>query len=55
MAGELQTSRQQIDASSKEISAANAELDQRRRHMETILKVYPPACFPDAGLHRNMN
>jgi PAS domain S-box-containing protein len=52
MADELQTSRQQIDASSKEISAANAELDQRRRHMETILESIPTGVLSlDAGLH----
>jgi two-component system, NtrC family, nitrogen regulation sensor histidine kinase NtrY len=52
MAGELQTSRQQIDASSKEIGAANAELDQRRRHMETILESIPTGVLSlDAGLH----
>jgi PAS domain S-box-containing protein len=51
MADELQTSRQQIDASSKEISAANAELDQRRRHMETILESIPTGVLSlDAGL-----
>jgi two-component system, NtrC family, nitrogen regulation sensor histidine kinase NtrY len=52
MADELQTSRQQIDASSKEIGAANAELDQRRRHMETILESIPTGVLSlDAGLH----
>ena len=51
MADELQTSRQQIDASSKEIGAANAELDQRRRHMETILESIPTGVLSlDAGL-----
>src|SRR6266851_203682 len=51
MADELQTSRQQIDASSKEISAANAELEQRRRHMETILESIPTGVLSlDAGL-----
>ena len=41
MAGELETSRRQIEASSRDASAANAELDQRRRQMETILESIP--------------
>ncbi|HEV8524502.1 MAG TPA: ATP-binding protein [Terriglobales bacterium] len=41
MAAELQASRQQIDASSRELAEANFALDQRRRHMETILESIP--------------
>src|ERR1700722_1799163 len=41
MAEELKTSRQQIEASSRNVNAANAELDQRRRQMETILESIP--------------
>ena len=41
MAEELETSRGQIEASSRDASAANAELDQRRRQMETILESIP--------------
>jgi two-component system nitrogen regulation sensor histidine kinase NtrY len=41
MAGDLETSRRQIEASSRDASAANAELDQRRRQMETILESIP--------------
>jgi two-component system, NtrC family, nitrogen regulation sensor histidine kinase NtrY len=41
MAEDLETSRRQIEASSRDLSAANAELDQRRRHMETILESIP--------------
>ncbi|MGO8793188.1 MAG: sensor histidine kinase, partial [Candidatus Sulfotelmatobacter sp.] len=41
MAEELETSRRQIEASSRDVSAANAELDQRRRQMETILESIP--------------
>jgi two-component system nitrogen regulation sensor histidine kinase NtrY len=41
MAEELETSRHQIEASSRDASAANAELDQRRRQMETILESIP--------------
>lgn len=51
MAAELQASRQQIDASSKELSSANAELEQRRRHMETILESIPTGVLSlDANL-----
>jgi two-component system, NtrC family, nitrogen regulation sensor histidine kinase NtrY len=41
MAEELESSRKQIEASSRELSAANVELDQRRRHIETILESIP--------------
>jgi len=41
MAGELETSRRQIEASSRDASTANAELEQRRRQMETILESIP--------------
>ena len=41
MAEELEVSRRQIEASSRDASAANAELDQRRRQMETILESIP--------------
>jgi len=41
MAEELETSRHQIDASSREISIANTTLEQRRRHIETILESIP--------------
>ena len=41
MADELETSRVQIEASSRDLSAANTELDQRRRQMETILESIP--------------
>ena len=41
MAEELETSRRQIEASSRDATAANAELDQRRRQMETILESIP--------------
>ena len=41
MAEELETSRHQIDASSRELSAANTALEQRRRHIETILESIP--------------
>jgi two-component system nitrogen regulation sensor histidine kinase NtrY len=41
MAEELETSRYQIDASSRELSQANTALEQRRRHIETILESIP--------------
>ena len=41
MAEDLESSRRQIEASSLDLSAANAELDQRRRQMETILESIP--------------
>jgi two-component system nitrogen regulation sensor histidine kinase NtrY len=41
MAEDLQTSRLQIEASSRDLSAANAELDQRRRQMDSILESIP--------------
>ena len=41
MAEELETSRRQIEASSQDLSAANIALEQRRRHIETILESIP--------------
>jgi two-component system nitrogen regulation sensor histidine kinase NtrY len=41
MAEELEASRRQIEASSRDLTAANTELDQRRRQMETILESIP--------------
>ena len=41
MAEDLEASRKQIETSSRELSAANAELDQRRRQFETILESIP--------------
>ena len=41
MAEELETSRRQIEASSHDLSAANIALEQRRRHIETILESIP--------------
>ncbi len=50
MAEELETSRHQIEASSRDARAANAELDQRRRQMETILESIPTGVLSlDAG------
>ena len=41
MAEELESSRRQIESSSRELSAANSALEQRRRHIETILESIP--------------
>ena len=41
MAEELESSRRQIDASSRDLSAANVALEQRRRHIETIMESIP--------------
>src|SRR3989454_1710790 len=41
MAEELEASRRQIEASSHELGAANVALEQRRRHIETILESIP--------------
>ena len=41
MAEDLEASRRQIEASSRDLSAANAELDRRRRQMEIILESIP--------------
>ena len=41
MAEELESVRQQVDRSSRKLSDANVELEQRRRHMETILESIP--------------
>src|SRR6266404_8478762 len=41
MAAELESSRQQIESSSREIADANMALDQRRQQIETILESIP--------------
>jgi len=41
MAGELESGRRQIEASSQELSGANVALEDRRRQMETILESIP--------------
>jgi nitrogen fixation/metabolism regulation signal transduction histidine kinase len=50
MAEELENSRQQIMASSRDLEDANIALEQRRRHMETILESIPTGVLSlDAG------
>jgi nitrogen fixation/metabolism regulation signal transduction histidine kinase len=41
MAEELESNRQQIEASRRELAEANATVEQRRQHMETILESIP--------------
>jgi len=41
MAEELESSRRQVEASSRELTAANVALDQRRQQIETILESIP--------------
>ena len=41
MAGQLQTSRQQLEDSSRSLERANLQLDQRRKEIETILESIP--------------
>jgi two-component system nitrogen regulation sensor histidine kinase NtrY len=41
MAEELEGSRRQLEMSTRDLGAANTELDQRRRQMETILESIP--------------
>ncbi len=41
MAGDLEASRRQIESSSRDLGAANIALEQRRRHIETILESIP--------------
>jgi nitrogen fixation/metabolism regulation signal transduction histidine kinase len=52
MAEELESSRRQIEGSSRELSAANITLEQRRRHIETILESIPTGVLSiDASRH----
>jgi two-component system nitrogen regulation sensor histidine kinase NtrY len=52
MAEELESSRRQIEASSRELSAANITLEQRRQHIETILESIPTGVLSlDASRH----
>ena len=51
MAADLEVSRRQIEASSRDARAANAELDQRRRQMETILESIPTGVLSVDAAH----
>ena len=52
MAAQLETNRGQLESSGRELSAANAELDQRRRQMETILESIPTGVLSVDGSRR---
>lgn len=41
MATDLETSRSQLEASTRQLSAANAAIDERRRELETVLETIP--------------
>jgi nitrogen fixation/metabolism regulation signal transduction histidine kinase len=41
MAEQMETSREKIDASTRELAVANVEIEERRRHLETILETIP--------------
>jgi len=51
MAADLEASQRQIEASSRDLGAANVALEQRRRHIETILESIPTAAayVPSGG------
>jgi two-component system nitrogen regulation sensor histidine kinase NtrY len=51
MASDLEISRRQIEASTRHARAANAELDQRRRQMETILESIPTGVLSVDAAH----
>ncbi len=51
MAADLEVSRRQIEASTRDARAANAELDQRRRQMETILESIPTGVLSVDAAH----
>ncbi len=41
MAEQMESSRDKIDASTRELAVANVEIEERRRHLETILETIP--------------
>jgi hypothetical protein len=50
MAEDLEASGRQVETSSRELAAANVQLEQRRQHMETILESIPSGVLSlDAG------
>ena len=52
MAEELESSRRQIETASRELAAANVALEQRRRHIETILESIPNGVLSLNAEHR---
>ncbi len=52
MAEQMESSREKIDASTRELAVANVEIEERRRHLETILETIPTGVLSlDAGRH----
>jgi two-component system nitrogen regulation sensor histidine kinase NtrY len=52
MAGDLESNRRQLEASSKDLADANTQLDQRRRQIETILESIPTGVLSLDGNRR---
>lgn len=52
MAEELESSRRQVDMSARELADANDALEQRRRHIETILESIPTGVLSLDALRR---
>jgi nitrogen fixation/metabolism regulation signal transduction histidine kinase len=52
MAGQLESSRSQIEASSRELGNANEALETRRRYIETVLENIPTGVVSIDGLRR---
>ena len=52
MAAQMETSRDKIDASTRELAVANVEIEERRRYLETILETIPTGVLSlDAQRH----
>lgn len=52
MAEQIESSREKIDASTRELAVANVEIEERRRHLETILETIPTGVLSlDAQRH----
>src|SRR5208282_279901 len=52
MAGQLESSRRQIEASSRDVGAANEALETRRRYIETVLESLPTGVISVDGARR---
>jgi len=52
MAGQLESSRRQIEASSRDLGVANLALEGRRRYIETVLESIPTGVISIDALHR---
>ncbi|ABF40395.1 multi-sensor signal transduction histidine kinase [Candidatus Koribacter versatilis Ellin345] len=52
MAAQMESSREKIDASTRELAMANVEIEERRRYLETILETIPTGVLSlDAQRH----